>query len=433
MTERSLTTGTQADLEGYRVHVKRQIDALNRGLTRVLFGDLDVVLRAADADIEFGNLAMMTNVAINSARLATREKEQLLDEIAIDRSRLDAILESTDAGILCFLHQGDVIYANASFSALTGIDTAEVVGQRVEDIGDALGALLPQPDDAFTRMVANPGNEPPLRCSVELPTPRAFRVITRPVVAGPDSAGYLLILRDITQVEDDRRAREELLGNLAHEIRTPLTSIHGFVDLLLAGKMGPVEDAQRVALDVVSKNVGRLVDLAGNLLDVDRMQTGAVDRSPTPLGQILDEVLEGELPRAMQKQLEVEVQVQADLIVLCGRSMLRQILRNLISNAIKYTPGGSIRIRAERLEGEILVECSDTGIGMSEEDQQCVFNRFFRSDNEVVYSVGGTGVGLSIVRRFVESVGGSIELESSVGSGSTFRVFLPVGPAEAES
>ncbi|MEM7311356.1 MAG: PAS domain-containing sensor histidine kinase [Planctomycetota bacterium] len=426
----------EAELADYRAFVQRQTASLVRDLTRVLFGDFDVVLRPESADPGFGSLAMMTNVAINSARNAINEKEALLDELkaqgAVVRSEkaiLEAILETSDDGILYVSKEGRVAYANRLFWGLTGLMEDEHGELELEELIENLGAQGVSPADAFAPVlaaVATGAAEPVhVRFDLDRPAPRSFRAIWRPSESAVgESDGNLLVLRDISQVEEARRAKDQLLGNLAHEVRTPLTTIKGFVDLLARGHLGELEQRQAEALRTVSKNVERLTDLVANMLDADRVRTGVAKPTPSDLESVVREVVGNESPRGEKRGLRVVMRI-APLWVLCDRASLVQITRNLISNAIKYTPSGTVFVRVASGDdgfAELVVE--DTGIGIPSAEIDRIFDRFYRAENEFVYAVGGTGVGLSIVKSFVESVGGSIDVESQPGKGSSFRVKL---------
>ena len=415
----------------YREYVRRQVESMAEGLTRVLFGDYDVVLEPTEADQDFGRLAMMTNVAINSARNAIQDREDLLRKVEDQKGRLAVILETTDEGIL-YLRKDRLLYANGSFSSMTGIGEEEVVGLDREELLKRLLQLAPSPIHVLERGLLGDAEMQAgqdTRCVFERPLRRVLRVLYHPVV-GQDG-GRLILLRDITQVDEARRAHDELLGNLAHEIKTPLTTIKGYVELLARGRLGEVDARQSEVLGTIGKSVDRLTGLVENMLDADRRRSAIAKRTPSSLRDALREVLHIESQRAARKGLTVETYLGGDTAeVLCEYPVLVQIARNLISNAIKYTPEGVVQVRIlDEQDGTVGFEVEDEGIGMPEHECARVFDRFYRVEDPLVLSVGGTGVGLSIVKAYLEAVDGSVEVTSEPGRGSLFRVRIPSAAA----
>jgi signal transduction histidine kinase len=216
---------------------------------------------------------------------------------------------------------------------------------------------------------------------------------------------------------------------VAHELRTPMTSIKGYTDLILQGALGEVNDKQRHFLNIVKANVDRLSELVGDLLDTARIEAGRVrlEIEPVQVTSIVGEVCDslGETIRERGLDLTIDADpavptVQAD------RNRLIQILMNLLSNAYRYTPsGGSITVSVQPTDDAVLVAVTDTGIGIAPEDQEKIFERFYRVDHDLVNQQAGTGLGLPIARSLVELHGGRLWLESEFGMGSTFRFTLP--------
>ena len=424
-------------VDEYRDYVKQQTHSISRELTKVLFGDLDVVVRPALPDVDFGQLAMMMNVALRSAQRALEDKENILEELREQRrevvqqnSKLEAILEATESGILFVDEDHNVAYSNATFSGLLVVDGEALVGKPFDAVIAALQDCGAEADGALEelRCAMDRGERANCVCKITIPQRRTLRIRIHPVRDRSEwiQLGHLLVVQDITVVEDARQAKDELLGNLAHEVRTPLTTIKGFVDLLARGRLGPIAPNQREVLESVAKNVSRLSDLVTNMLDADRLRAGAVERTPTELGPVVRRVVDFEQHRTGARNVEVKVRVEAEPVVSCDSAALEQIVRNLVSNAIKYTVEGEVVVAVRVLGTDALLEVRDTGVGIPPADLERIFDRFHRVDDAHVHSVGGTGVGLSIVRSFVEACGGTVAVESEPGSGSTFRVRLPM-------
>lgn len=218
----------------------------------------------------------------------------------------------------------------------------------------------------------------------------------------------------------------------AHELRTPLTAIQGYLEILLDGELGPLNEAQHEALRVVHGSTRRLSHITRNLLDVTRIEAGRIELvlKPTDLGALVEQVIAEMRPQLEESRHQLELTVAPNLpLALCDEVRAAQVVGNLLSNAIKYTPeGGVITVEVAQAaeEGFLQVTVADTGVGISPEDQEKLFERFFRAESAYETRAVGSGLGLYITRALVELHGGSIRFESQLGQGSTFRVTFPV-------
>ncbi|MCX7683595.1 MAG: GAF domain-containing protein [Anaerolineae bacterium] len=236
------------------------------------------------------------------------------------------------------------------------------------------------------------------------------------------------------QVRQANEAKTEFVSFVSHELKQPMTSMRGYTDLLLKGAAGELSEIQRSFLETIRSNVERMNALVTSLLDISRIESGRlrINLEDLAIGQVIEDVL-----RQMRGQIEAKRQTLAVEIapglpyVRADRERLGQVLTNLISNAHKYTPeGGHITVRAQQWEAQggrfVMCAVSDTGIGMSPEDQARLFTKYFRSDDPAVRKESGTGLGLVITKSLVELQGGEIWVESEVGKGSTFTFTVPV-------
>jgi signal transduction histidine kinase len=244
--------------------------------------------------------------------------------------------------------------------------------------------------------------------------------------ADAEQAQMLLALQNDQLVEADR-LKDEFVALISHDLRTPLTSIIGYVELALDDVGDPLDAERRAYLQVVSRSSERLLRLVDDLLFVARLQAGSLvlDRSELDLCVVAEQAAEEAKPRAEQKQITVEF-TGSHVAVDADKGRLFQLLDNLIGNAIKFTPdGGRVEIHAAPDGDRAVLEVSDTGIGLGPGEAEQVFDRFFRSSRVVAQQVPGTGLGLFIARAIVEAHGGRISVESREGSGTVFRVDLP--------
>jgi CheY-like chemotaxis protein/two-component sensor histidine kinase len=226
--------------------------------------------------------------------------------------------------------------------------------------------------------------------------------------------------------------KTEFVSLVSHELRTPMTSIKGYVDLLLDADAGEITEDQREFLTIVGNNVQRLVALINDILDISRIEAGAVDLklAPHSMAQLVTGVVTTLRPQIVSKQQRLTIDLPDDpLIVSADADRITQIITNLVSNAHKYTPaGGEITVRARREPQAVRVEVSDTGVGLAPDEQKQLFTRFYRARNRATQGVGGTGLGLSITRNLVELHGGEMTVISAPGEGSTFGFTIPTAP-----
>ncbi len=226
------------------------------------------------------------------------------------------------------------------------------------------------------------------------------------------------------------RAKSEFVSLVAHELRTPMTSIRGYADMLLQGMCGEMDAQQEKFINTMLSNVVRMQVLVSDLQDVSRIETGhmRLEVEPTPLADALEEALQATRGQIEARSQQLTVKLPSDLpMVHADPARLTQILINLLSNAYKYTPeGGNIRVRAWQQGAFVHCAVSDTGIGIAPADQAKLFTKFFRSENPEAREQPGTGLGLCIIKNLVELQGGQINVDSELGRGTTFAFSVPI-------
>jgi signal transduction histidine kinase len=233
-------------------------------------------------------------------------------------------------------------------------------------------------------------------------------------------------LRELDNLKDN------LISVVSHELRTPLTSILGYLELLEQDR-DELTQRQRHFLGVVGRNADRLLNIVVDLLFMAQAQAGhlVLDRQLVDLSELVEHAVEAALPSANERQITVTFVPYPAAVVRGDRQRLGQVLDNLLSNALKFTPrNGAVEVRLSADRDEIALEVADTGIGIPVSAQRELFTRFFRSDAAIASAIQGTGLGLSIVKAIVEGHGGRVGVESAEGQGATFRVSLPRLAAE---
>jgi signal transduction histidine kinase len=239
------------------------------------------------------------------------------------------------------------------------------------------------------------------------------------------------VLRDVTREIEADRAKRDFISSVSHELRTPLTSIKGYVDLLLLGAAGPLSEGQQSFLSVVKNNANRLMDLINDILEIGRIDADKIrlNFEPVSMGEIFQDVLQTMRAEIERKTTMVKIDVEPELPQIpADLRRVTQVVLNLVSNAVKYTyPGAQVTLRAFiNPAGLLQIDVEDNGVGISPEQQQHLFRRFYRADNPLRDEVGGTGLGLSIAKSFVELHGGEMWVQSESGKGSTFSFMLPL-------
>jgi signal transduction histidine kinase len=268
---------------------------------------------------------------------------------------------------------------------------------------------------------------------LDLPAPPQSIAMNFASVVRPDGIRYgsVAVLRDVTLEIEADRAKRDFISSVSHELRTPLTSIKGYVDLLLLGAAGPLADGQQAFLGVVKNNANRLMDLINDILEIGRIDADKIQLNfeSVDIPSVFQDVLQTMRAEVERKSTVVNVEVEDDLPQIpADLRRVTQVILNLVSNAVKYTyPGAQVSLRAHRNPAGLLqVDVEDTGVGISPEQQQHLFRRFYRADNPLRDEVGGTGLGLSIAKSFIELHGGEIWVQSELGKGSTFSFMLPL-------
>jgi signal transduction histidine kinase len=225
------------------------------------------------------------------------------------------------------------------------------------------------------------------------------------------------------------RLKDEFVSLVSHELRTPLTSIRGYIELLMDDAETPDADRRQRYLEIVDRNSERLLELVSDLLFLAQIEAGklGIERSQVDLNRIVEECVETSSPVALSRGIELSAKIDRVARLEGDRARLVQVLDNLVSNGLKFTPsGGRVEVRLSSEDGAAMLEIEDSGVGIPADEQEHLFERFFRSSNATENAIPGTGLGLTITKAIVERHGGRIEVESAENAGTTVRVQLPL-------
>ncbi|MBS1252120.1 MAG: Alkaline phosphatase synthesis sensor protein PhoR [Anaerolineales bacterium] len=358
------------------------------------------------------------------------------EEMRRQRDRLEALLESTNEAILMLDPDGHCVVANQRITDFFDMPRDQTHGISARDLFSQLGHLVAD-QDALRQLVEELLSSPDVTRTYELeilqPNPRTLLWYNAPVRNHDGTTiGHIAVFRDVTAEREADKMKTEFVSMVSHELRTPLTSIKGFTDLMLIGDAGPVTDDQDEFLKIIKSNVDRLVGLIEDLLDVSRIEAGEITLQPSSVNvsTVIEEVANSIRPQLNRKNQSLSLDVPQKLPAAWGDAdRVTQILVNLAANAHKYSPHDStIAIAASSYNEEVHVSVTDNGPGIAPEDQEHLFNRFFRAGRSTGYRSGGTGLGLSIARSLVEAQGGQIDVDSEVGDRKSVSFTLPVAP-----
>jgi two-component system phosphate regulon sensor histidine kinase PhoR len=380
-----------------------------QGRTVGLLGVDNRVSRSALRDSDLTLMQALAEYAV-----VAMENARLHEATAADLRQLETVIQQVEDGVLITDSQGVMLLANRTARNLFHLDDSSVEGIPLKD-------LIPNPELQYLFARRYSASSKIRRAEITLPDDRVFNAHLTPI----EGVGFVIVLNDITQLKELDRAKNEFVSTVSHDLRSPLTTILGYVDLI--ERAGPVTKQQKEFIGRIQSSVSSITALISDLLDLGKIEAGIdSQKEPVQINALVRNVLEGIRSRAESKQQAVEVSLDEKLPLLSGHSVrLRQMIANLLDNAVKYTPsGGSISVSTERDEGQVLLRITDTGIGIPASELPYVFNKFYRASN--VQNTTGTGLGLSIVKSVVELHGGRVWVDTTGGKGTKFTVVLPI-------
>jgi PAS domain S-box-containing protein len=369
----------------------------------------------------------------------SRQRDELAEknsEVQTEHHRLQALMEATDAAV-AMVQNGRVVYANQGFARLTGTPRAELVGSATSTVQERFAPMLKDAAAVDAEREALAGVRP-LRDRIELVVPQRM-TLQRTVAPLLDNRGVILghivMYRDITFEADVGAAKDEFVSVVSHELRTPLTSIKTSLGLLARGAAGPVPEAMQELLDIGLRNLDRLIRMVEDLLDLAKIERGdeSIVLGTVDAAAITRRALQTVsglagargirmAERGTNHPLEVVADERGD--------RLEQVLVNVLSNAIKFSPeGGVVDLRWRLTDGWAECVVSDQGPGIPAHQLEAVFDKFRQIGSASTRQHGGAGLGLAISRRLVEQFGGRIWAESNDGNGARFIVRLTLDPA----
>jgi len=389
---------------------------MKRGAQRFAEGNFSRTLLVPDSE-ELGSLAD----ALNHMAKQLGEKIRMVTE---QRNELEIILSAMREGVLAVDSEERILTFNQAAGSFLEIDLSSVKGYAIQevirnaDIQRFLSGVLTEEGRADGEIVLHgPENK--------------FLQLNGTLLhdIGGKKIGALVVFNDITRLRQLENIRREFVANVSHELKTPITSIKGYVETLREGALDDKENVQKF-LDIVLKQSGHLNAIVDDLLSLSRIEQdaerGEVQLTEENLRHIIEATTVDYELKAQERNIKVIVNCSEEIMVKANSRLLIQAIGNLLDNAIKYSePGKVVEVEAARDSDEVVIMVSDHGSGITSEHLPRLFERFYRVDKGRSRELGGTGLGLAIVKHIAQAHGGRVSVESTLGKGSIFTLHLP--------
>ena len=396
--------------------ISQPIEEMKRGAQRFADGNFSRKLLVPDSE-ELGSLADVLNHMAGQLG----EKIRMITQ---QRNELETILSAMREGVLAVDSDERILTFNQAAGSFLGIDLSSTKGYAIQEVvrnADILRFL--------SRVLTGDG---PIEGEIVLHGPEnKFLQLNGTLlqdIAG-NKIGALVVLNDITRLRQLENIRREFVANVSHELKTPVTSIKGYVETLQEGALDDKDNVQKF-LDIVLKQSDHLNAIVDDLLSLSRIEqdaeSGEVQLTEENLGRILEAAVVDYELKAREREIKLMVNYGEEVMVKANSRLLKQAIGNLLDNAIKYSePGKAVEVEATGNTDEVVIRVSDHGNGIAPEHLPRLFERFYRVDKGRSRELGGTGLGLAIVKHITQAHGGHVTVESSLGKGSIFTLHLP--------
>ncbi len=384
----------------------RPIKALQTITSRVANGELSERVKVLENN-EIGDLG-------NAFNNMADKLQTTLKELTNRQNRLEAILRSMDSGVIAIDKNYKIIMINPYAKEIFGIEK-DIIGQNLMDIIR----------DYELENVFKNNSEEYNEIKLFWPKERDLRVRTAEIIGETELIGNVAVVQDITDIKRLENMRSQFVANVSHELKTPLTSIKGFAETL---KFVEDKDKKEKFLDIINDEADRLTRLINDILTLSYIEQHKDTKNESiSVAEIIEDVYNLMKNTADLKKIKINIVAQNDCIIEADRDRFKQMLINLVDNSIKYSEeNGNVYIGVENTDNTCILSVEDTGVGMSKEHLDRIFERFYRIDKARSRAQGGTGLGLAIVKHIVLSLNGKIEVQSEIGKGTKFVIRIPI-------
>lgn len=359
---------------------------------------------------------------------------QKVTEAEAGRARDEAILGSIGDGVVVTDEQGKILVVNYGVQALLGISSQDLINKSIFEayqLYDKDGNLVPvQKRPIAIALEKGEKTEAIFAYRYKDGTTFFIDIHANPVMQSGKIIGVVALFRDVTEQKAIDRMKTEFISLASHQLRTPLSAVKWYAEMLLSGDAGKVNEEQEDFVKNIYDSTERMIDLVNSLLNISRIESGriVIEPHPTDLKEMVEGLVKEMQQTILKKELKFIISVHEQLPkISIDPKLIRQVYLNLLTNAIKYTDkGGEISIFISRKGEDIISQVTDTGYGIPKKQQPQIFQKFFRADNAAKKETVGTGLGLYLARAIVESSNGKIWFASEEGKGATFWFTLPV-------
>lgn len=393
--------------------IVKPLETVTDTAAKISQGDLSQRIPVRKYNSEIEKLAEMFN------HMAA-ELEDKINEISQEKNRIEVILKSMVDGVIAVDKEGKVVLTNPAARKIFNIDENKIKGKEL------ISSLFSHRIDMYLQRAFDQKESISREIKYKNPDQKIIQATFIPLLADDDSInGGVIVLTDITELRKLETVRNDFVANVSHELRTPLTSMVGYLDTLLESDIKDPETRNKF-LKIIKEETDRLSVLIKDLLNLSKIESQNIDLKAENFKKVLDKVINLLKTNAEKKNIELKLDIPEELpLVYMVREQIEQVLINLIDNAVKYTPkNGEIKIKAEKKGDKVYFSIEDNGIGIPQADQERIFERFYRVDKARSRELGGTGIGLSIVKNIIKQHGSEIKLESREGEGSKFSFYL---------
>jgi len=392
----------------------KPLEQMTETAGKISEGDLSQRIPVRKYGSEVENLSRMFN------HMAS-ELESKISEISKEKNRIEAILESMVDGVIATDKQGRISLINPAAKKIFNIDQ-DITGREL------ISSLFSHRIDMYLEEALDAKESLSREIIYQNPDKKIIQATFIPLLDERDNVnGGVIVLTDITELRKLETVRNDFVANVSHELRTPLTSIVGYLDTLLQSDIKDPEIRNKF-LNIIKEETDRLSILIKDLLNLSQIESKTFDLKPENFREVFDKVHNLLQDNIKKKDIKVKLDIEEGLPpVYMVKHQIEQVLINLIDNAVKYTPkGGEINIKMKKEDDKVYFAVKDNGMGIPEEDQERIFERFYRVDKARSRSYGGTGIGLSIVRNIIKQHSSEIKVESTEGEGSKFSFYLKI-------
>lgn len=390
----------------------------------------------------FGFLPLIFSLVLWIRRQKTDDNTSSLEnKLSAVESKSDVVINAIDDGVLAISKDGNIELINPSAQQIIGWDQGDALGLNWKSV-----LKLVTSDGKDVEDLENPiaqslsKNQPTHNDKLFLLTSSEKRILVSIVSSpvGTDGEGIIVVFRDITKEKAEEREQAEFISTASHEMRTPVASIEGYLGLALNPATAHIDEKARDFITKAHESAQHLGRLFQDLLDISKVEDGRMKNNPKIINvnEFLKDIFDGLATKANEKQLNYifmpdiidegkEKSLQPIFYANIDPDHFREVVSNLIENAIKYTPSGEVVVNVTGDDKQISVSVKDSGIGIPAEDIPHLFQKFYRVDNSDTREIGGTGLGLYLSRRLAEAMSGNLRVESKYKEGSTFYLEIP--------